>query len=245
MTVATSPTQDDLFVALQTFLVGILPANTPVILGQVNRVGEPPQGNFVAMWEIRRLRLATNIDEYIDATFTASIAGTVMTVADLATGTIGIGNRVFGTGLASGTTTIVSQISGISGGAGTYRVSLSQTAASQAMAAGSATFTQKVQSTVQLDVHGPNGANNSNVISTLFRDAYAVEQFAESGFDVVPLYADDPRQMPFLNAQQQYEDRWVIEANLQLNEIVTGVSQQFADAITVAIRSVDAEFPAV
>ena len=59
---------------------------------------------------------------------------------------------------------------------------------------------------------------------------------------VVPLYADDPRQMPFINAESQYEWRWVLEAKLQVNQAVQ-IPQQFADSAVVDAISVEAEFP--
>ena len=97
--------------------------------------------------------------------------------------------------------------------------------------------------TFQCDVHGLNSADNAQVISTLFRDSYAVDQFAGSGFgDITPLHADDPRQVPFINDQQQWENRWVVEALVQANQVVT-LPQQFAGAVTVTLLSVDATYP--
>jgi hypothetical protein len=89
---------------------------------------------------------------------------------------------------------------------------------------------------VQLDVYGPNSADNSHTITTLFRDSYAVDQFATSGFDVTPLYADDARQAPFIDAESQWEDRWMISAVLQVNPIIT-VPQDFASELTVDFGS--------
>jgi hypothetical protein len=48
----------------------------------------------------------------------------------------------------------------------------------------------------------------------------------------VPLYADDPRYMPFVNENQQYEWRWVLEACFQVNQTVV-VPKQYADAVDV------------
>lgn len=101
---------------------------------------------------------------------------------------------------------------------------------------------QPTKVTVQIDVHGPSGADNAQIISTMFRSIYAVDQFATSGFDVTPLYADDPKQLPFINGESQYEDRWSIDAVMQANPITT-VAQQFAGTLAVGIISVDATYP--
>lgn len=96
-----------------------------------------------------------------------------------------------------------------------------------------------VKVTIQLDVHGPNSTDNAQVISTLIRDDYAVQSFLASGFDVAPLYASEPRQLPFLNAEDQYETRWVVDAVLQANPVVT-VAQDFADELEANLFRADA-----
>lgn len=235
MAPVVSPNQDDIFLALWTFLVGILPTDVPVLKGQVNRVPEPPNTNYVVMTFLRQERIETNVDAYGDVVFTASIAGSVLTVSDVEIGTIDVGSQVFGTGLALGTATqIIGRLSG-TGAAGTYSVKPSQTVPSQEMAAGGAAFLQPTKLTIQIDVHGPDGADNAQVISTLMRDPYAVQRFAELNEDVIPLYADDPKQTPFINENQQYEDRWSIDAMLQANQTVVGIPQQFADAVVVEL----------
>jgi len=96
---------------------------------------------------------------------------------------------------------------------------------------------QSAQVVIQLDVHGPESFNNSARISTMFRDSYAVE-FFESYDDIAPLFADDPRQAQFVSGEKQYEDRWIVEANLQVNFTLTRVTES---ARTLAVGIVDVE----
>lgn len=96
---------------------------------------------------------------------------------------------------------------------------------------------QAAQVTIQLDVHGAQAFNNSMRISTLFRDGYAVgffEQFPE----IAPLYADDPRNAQFVSGEDQYEDRYVIEANLQVNFTLTATAES-ARTLTVGLIDVE------
>ena len=44
------------------------------------------------------------------------------------------------------------------------------------------------------------------------------ELFEAAGAVATPLYTEDPRQMPFINGEQQYESRWVVSAVLELDE---------------------------
>ena len=241
MTIALAPNQSAILKALRSFLLGILPSKVEVILAQVNRVPEPKAKDFVLMTPIRRDRLETNVDSGNDACVVGSIAGNVLTVTAVLIGALQVGATLYGSGL-SPNTSITSFVSG-TGGVGTYKVSPSQAAPSQKIGAGSMDYLQPTRVVIQLDVHGPNGADNAQIISTLFRDDYAVQQFATSGIDVSPLYADDPKQLPFLNAEEQYEDRWVVEAHMQANEIVTA-PQQFADSLVVGLIDVDERYPA-
>lgn len=73
--------------------------------------------------------------------FTGAIAGNVLTVSAVASGTIYPGTTISGTGVASGTK-IVDQLSGTAGGVGTYAVSIpEQTVASTAISGTYGTLT--------------------------------------------------------------------------------------------------------
>jgi len=241
MTVVVSPNEADVQSVLRSFLLSVLPIGVDVIEGQDNRVAEPSAADFVVMTAIRRRRVETNLDAYVDAVFTGSIAGTVMTISSVQRGSLKLGSNIFGINVA--TNTVVASFGTGTGGVGTYNVAPSQSVASRTLSAGTASLTQPTEIAFQLDVHGPNSADNAQIISTAFRDEYAVEQFAFAGFPVTPLYADDPRQAPFFNAEQQYETRWVVEAVLQADQVVSGIPQQFAASTTLVLVNVEAEYP--
>ena len=96
--------------------------------------------------------------------------------------------------------------------------------------------------TVQVDVHGPSSSDNAQIISTLFRDSFGADIFAATGLNVAPLYCGDPRQLPFINGEQQVEMRWSIDAVMQANPVVT-TGQDFAGALQVGLLQVDATYP--
>lgn len=79
-----------------------------------------------ALWQ--QARTGTQVTHNADASFTASIAGTTMTVTAVASGVIGVGVQLTGTGVTAGTT--ITALGTGTGGAGTYTVSASQTVAS-------------------------------------------------------------------------------------------------------------------
>lgn len=238
---SVTPTQSTINTRLRSVLVGFLPAGVDVILGQVNRVAEPSGADFVIFWPTARRRISTNLDVKLDALFTGSIAATVLTIASVTAGAAVLGMPIYAAaGMASGTT--ITAFGTGTGGVGTYTVSPTQTFALGVISGGSQSVTQSVEVTIQIDVHGPSSAENAQAITTLLRDGYAVDAFLALGADVMTLHADDPKQIPFINGEQQYETRWVIEAKLQANQVLS-IPQQYAGALAVGIVEVEATYP--
>ena len=103
--------------------------------------------------------------------------------------------------------------------------------------------TQKTQITYQIDVHGPNSADNVTTAMALFRSDVACQFFAGQGYDVQPLYTSDPRQIPFIDGEQQYEDRWTCDLVMQAN-ISIATPQQFAGTVdTSGIVNIESTYP--
>lgn len=239
MSVALSLTEVQTLTALRTFLLSVMPSGMEIVRGQDNRVPEPSGPDFITMTPILRSRLGTNVDTYQDCAFTGSISGATLTVTSMSLGTIAVGATLFGAGIAAGTT-ITAPGTG-TGGIGTYTVSQSQTIASEIMACGSKNMLQPTEVRVQLDIHGPASGDNTAIITTCFRDDFAVQSFLSSGFDVAPLYADEGHQMPFLNGEQQVEERWVVDCVMQCNPVVN-VPQQFFTTATIGLEPIDQFF---
>lgn len=240
MALAVTPTESSTFTALGNVLSALV--GIPFVQGQQNRVAEPKVVDFGTMTVMRRPRLGTNRDEDRDVVFSGSIAGTTLTATDVRLGPIEDGATVFGVGVLDATL-VVDQLTGPPGGAGTYLLSNSQTVATRKLSAGGKDMTQPTMTVVQVDVHGPKSNDNATVISTSLRDEYGVALFEAQGFPgITPLYADDPRQAPFTNDQNQVENRWIVEVALQVDATVR-VPQQYADQVVVGLISVDAVYP--
>jgi len=205
--------------------LSVVPSGVEVFRAQINRVPEPAGTNFIEMTPIFQERFAYNVDSLVEALFIGSIVGTALTITSVSAGALSIGLQIYGDGIAANT--VVTALGTGTGGTGTYTVNNSQTFAGGSIQAGTNEIEQYTQVTVQLDVHGPSSADNAQVITTLFRDQYASQMFYQSGFDMAPLYTSDPRQSPFMNGEQQYEDRWTIDLVLQANPVLS-VPLQFA-----------------
>lgn len=186
--------------------------------------------------------LVTKPQEIVPGSALTSSCG-IMDVTAVDFGTILLGARVFGTGVAAGTK--IRAFGTGAGGVGTYVVSPGQTLSSRAVAASGKLLETGSKFAVQLDFHSydlDSAADLAALVQSTFRDPYAYAFFAESYPHIRPLYADDPRLAPFVNENQQVESRWILEAELQINQ-TTRVPAQYADAVEVDVISVDAEYP--
>jgi len=91
---------------------------------------------------------------------------------------------------------------------------------------------------MQLDFYGSTSQTWAMQTQALFRDQYATDIFPAN---IQPLYADDPVQIPLIDGEQQYEQRWKITANLQYNPILTTAQQSMLEVV-VDLAPIDQTF---
>lgn len=77
------------------------------------------------------------------------------------------------------------------------------------------------QMTIPVDCYGAGSGESAQAISAMFRDDYACQVFRAVGHDIQPLFATDPQQMPLVNGEDQYEERWTFNLELQVNHKIT------------------------
>lgn len=109
---------------------------------------------------------------------------------------------------------------------------------------GSRSVERAEQMGFQIDCYGEGARDLADTINLLFRDQYAVDQFAQSSVDIAPLYAGDVMQMPFVDDSDQYEERYSFEIFLQINSVVI-TSQQSCNMLGINILPVETTYPIV
>lgn len=104
-----------------------------------------------------------------------------------------------------------------------------------------ATTTQEThwQITMQVDCYGATSSAWAMILAGLFRDAAACDALADT---CQPLYADDPIRAPLTNAEEQYEDKWIVPVQLQYNPTIS-TTAQFANTLAVDLINVDERYP--
>jgi hypothetical protein len=86
----------------------------------------------------------------------------------------------------------------------------------------------------QVDCYGPSGPDYANTVAIAWRSMWACDYFAGNNatptpgapLPVTPLYADEPQQLNVVNAELQYEQRFMCKLFLQANQVV-GLPQDF------------------
>lgn len=91
---------------------------------------------------------------------------------------------------------------------------------------------------IQLDIYGDASGEWAQIAQTLLRDEYATEAFPVG---IQPLHADDPIQLPLINAEHQFEQRWKLQVFIQYDPIVT-VASQSATMLQVGLKEIDKTF---
>ena len=91
---------------------------------------------------------------------------------------------------------------------------------------------------IQLDFYGPTAQEWAMKTVALFRDEYATAIFPPN---IQPLYADDPTQIPLIDGEAQYEQRWRLAGSLQYNPILS-TSQQSMVAAKIELAPIDQTF---
>ena len=100
-------------------------------------------------------------------------------------------------------------------------------------------YLQSTDYQLQFDFFGEDAADWAQVVSTLWRSLQACDFLKPYG--IQPLYNDDPRQVPMVTGEKQYEQRWVMTTHLNYTPKVS-VPQDFFDAVDVGVISVDATY---
>jgi hypothetical protein len=99
------------------------------------------------------------------------------------------------------------------------------------------TVLRPAQYNIQVDCYGLGSGDRSNTISMLIRDQYGIEDMA--GTVITPLFSTDANQMPIVDGEAQYEERWTFEAQLQINPaIVLVLPQAAANSINTAFYEI-------
>ncbi|KAB1581949.1 hypothetical protein F7687_07950 [Serratia marcescens] len=99
-------------------------------------------------------------------------------------------------------------------------------------------LTEVRQADIQVDLYGDGAADRAIALETFFRSAHAWEQFKSRDMRVVPLYCTDAIQAPFVSAEAQWEERYMLTLSLQVH-ISIAVPQAYFTRVNFKTTQVD------
>jgi hypothetical protein len=110
------------------------------------------------------------------------------------------------------------------------------------MACGNIVITQPTQIDLQLDLHAEDypgqpvsavsrAADMAQTVVTAFNTAYGTDTMST----VTPLYAGDPKQLGFVNQEEQIENRWTVDIAVQANIAINQPMQFFTSAFVTIV----------
>lgn len=100
-------------------------------------------------------------------------------------------------------------------------------------------ITTPTEIVLQINAFGNGAGDAVQLIKTLWRDSSSVEFMASIQAEITPLYADEPTQSPFTNAEANYEDLWHIDIHFQVN-ITAMLPQDFSSSAVPSVLIGDA-----
>ena len=80
---------------------------------------------------------------------------------------------------------------------------------------------------MQLDFYGKQAFNRANQVAVMWRSTYTTNELIA----IQPLYNNQVRNMEFINEQDQYEQRFMLEIALQYNPHYTYTEQSDTDIL--------------
>lgn len=99
-------------------------------------------------------------------------------------------------------------------------------------------FTEVRQADIQVDIYGDSAGDRAVALETLFRTGYAYDAIKALDPRVAPLYSTEAIQAPMINAENQWQERYMVTVSLQVH-ITIDVPQDYFDKVQFTIDQAD------
>lgn len=99
-------------------------------------------------------------------------------------------------------------------------------------------YTETRQADIQVDIYGENAGDRAVTLETLFASSYGYETIKTLDDRLAPLYSSDAIQAPMINAESQWQERYIVTLSLQAHITVT-LRQDYFDHADITLVQVD------
>lgn len=99
-------------------------------------------------------------------------------------------------------------------------------------------YTEVRQAEIQVDLYGENAGDRAIELETVFASSYGYETIKALDDRLAPLYSSEAIQAPMINAESQWQERYIITLSLQAHITVT-LRQDYFDHADITLEQVD------
>lgn len=99
-------------------------------------------------------------------------------------------------------------------------------------------YTEVRQASIQVDLYGESAGDRAITLETLFASSYGYETIKALDERLAPLYSSEAIQAPMINAESQWQERYIITLSLQAHITVT-LRQDYFDHADITLEQVD------
>lgn len=99
-------------------------------------------------------------------------------------------------------------------------------------------YTEVRQADIQIDIYGDNAGDRAIALETVFTSGYGYEKIKALDERLAPLYSSAAIQAPMINAEKQWQERYIITLSLQAH-ITVSFPQDYFDKAEISTQQVD------
>lgn len=99
-------------------------------------------------------------------------------------------------------------------------------------------YTEVRQADVQVDIYGANAGDRAIALETVFASSYGYEKIKSIDGRLAPLHSSAAIQAPMINAESQWQERYIITLSLQAH-ITVSFPQDYFDKAENTTQQVD------
>lgn len=99
-------------------------------------------------------------------------------------------------------------------------------------------YTEVRQADIQVDIYGDGAGDRAIALETVFTSGYAYEKIKALDERLAPLYSSAAIQAPMINAESQWQERYMLTLSLQAH-ITVSFPQDYFDKAEISTKQVD------
>lgn len=99
-------------------------------------------------------------------------------------------------------------------------------------------YTEVRQADIQVDIYGEGAGDRAIALETVFSSSFGYDKIKSIDSRLAPLYSSPAIQAPMINAESQWEQRYILTLSLQAHITVT-FSQDYFDQVNFHIEQAD------